>query len=193
MKCKLCNGKLSNKRGPVEFFSKIAGTITIPNIKYEECLNCHDRIYSTSEYEKIIDYVENKEQYLINQQPMSSFVSAREAAKILGMTKQAFSKNSRIKRGFILYTKIDGRKYYLKKSVKKYKENNHDGRFLIDIQKPKDKWYSIGEVQPVFGIVMIPDHSNLYQKIESDVISSNPFEHLKGKSIINYQGEYYGN
>lgn len=145
MKCALCNGTVKIIHEQFEFESKIAGKIIVPNVEYEECATCHDRIISTNEYDKIVDFVRKKEKYLINQQPISAFISAQEAAKILGMSKQAFSKNSRIKRGFIISTKIDNRSYYLKKSVHKYLENRQDGRFLIKKQSSVKEWYTIGK------------------------------------------------
>ena len=69
----------------------------------------------------MIDFVQNREQEAIDNLPFSEFIALNEAAEILGYTKQAFSKNPRIRRGMILSGTKGGRKYYVRKSVELFK------------------------------------------------------------------------
>jgi hypothetical protein len=152
MKCNLCGKDLIKKSGDHEFLSKIAGTLIIPNIEYLECPERHIRLLSPDAHKKIIDYVSAKEGELIAQQPVNKFVSANQAAAILKMSKQAFSKNSRIARGFILGTEIDKRMYYLKESVEEFMQSK-DGRLNLaaKLQEPTvagKKWSAISTHYP---------------------------------------------
>jgi len=68
---------------------------------------------------------------MIAHEPFNEFISTKDAAVLLGITKRAFRKNSRIIRGFILSAEKDGRKYYLKRSVEQFKLSD-DGRINLD-------------------------------------------------------------
>lgn len=134
MKCALCNGKLVNKLEHLEFNSKSIGKILVPSIKFIECQSCKDKFLAPKEFDKAIDYIAEKEREAIYNLPIKDFVTASEAAKILGISKQAFSKNHRIRRGLIYSAKIGGKKYYHKKSVALFKEKNN-GKFLLTKQE----------------------------------------------------------
>lgn len=134
MKCALCNGNLGTVIGSIQFKSKPLGNIFIPNIKHSVCCNCGDIIIDCEESGKIKRYLEEKETEAILSLPIGDFVSLNEAAQILGVTKQAFSKNPRIKRGMIYSVTKDNRKFYFKKSVEEFKRNGKDGRINISSQ-----------------------------------------------------------
>ena len=59
-----------------------------------------------------------------------SIIAGQMAADILGMTRQSFNRNKRIKRGFIMYHKMGDFSYYLRKSVEMYKKTS-DGRYPL--------------------------------------------------------------
>ena len=130
MKCGLCNNELILKKGDVEFDSRSIGRVLVPNLKFYECEICGDKLLSPKESDKAIEYIANKENQLIKKFPIGEFITANEAAEILEISKQAFSKNRKIKRGIIYSTKIGDRKYYLEQSVKLFKENKN-GKFLL--------------------------------------------------------------
>lgn len=130
MECLECGGNVLHKFGSYKFNSRILGEIVIPNIRYEECNQCGDKYVKSKESNKIISIVKQKEKEAIERLPFDQFISMSEAAELLGCTKQAFSKNPRIRRGLIMHGIIDGRKYYLKKSVLLFKETNN-GLFLL--------------------------------------------------------------
>ena len=130
MKCALCNGRLIKKLGPIEFNSKTIGRILVPNLKFLECNNCGDKIFTPKESDKAIDFIAEKERDAITALPIRDFITANEAAKILGITKQAFSKHPKIKRGLIYFVKIGNRKYYNRKSIELFKEKSN-GKYLL--------------------------------------------------------------
>ena len=134
MKCGLCNNKLIFKRGDVEFDSRSLGRVLVPNLKFYECETCGDKLLSPKESDKAIDYIANRENQLIKKLPIGEFLTANEAAKILKITKQAFSKHPKIKRGLIYSINIGNRKYYHEKSVSLFKEIKN-GKFQLPEQQ----------------------------------------------------------
>ena len=134
MKCGLCNNELILKKGDVEFDSRSIGRVLVPNLKFYECEICGDKLLSPKESDKAIEYIANKENQLIKKLPIGEFITANEAAKILKITKQAFSKHPKIKRGLIYSIKIGNRKYYHEKSVRLFKEIKN-GKFQLTEQE----------------------------------------------------------
>jgi hypothetical protein len=130
MKCALCNGNINHKQEAYPFRSKALGIVLIPGASFQQCDHCGDKTFSPSESQRLFDYVSRKEREVIEKLPIRDFVSAGEAAVILGISKQAFSKNPKIKRGFIYSVRIGDRKYFSKKSVLQFKETN-DGRYSL--------------------------------------------------------------
>ncbi|WP_027360575.1 hypothetical protein [Desulforegula conservatrix] len=131
MLCDLCNGNRSIVIGGLSFKSRPLGTIYVPSIRYSKCRDCGDVSIDFEETKKINAYIQKKESEAIYSLPIGEFISSNEASIILGKTKQALSKDSRIKRGFIYYVVIDGRKLYHKKSVEEFKRTGKDGRINI--------------------------------------------------------------
>jgi hypothetical protein len=129
MRC-ICKNRFTEKKGEVEFKSRSLGKVKVPNLRFLECDNCGERLISPEEGDKATDFIEKEEQKIINNLPIGEFVSTKEAAEILDITKQAFSKNQRIKGGLIYSTKIGERKYYHRKSVELFKEKNN-GKFPL--------------------------------------------------------------
>ena len=134
MKCGLCNNELIFKRGAVEFDSRSLGRLPVPNLKFYECEMCGDKLLSPKESDKAIEYIANRENQLIKKLPIGEFIAAKEAAEILRITKQAFSKHPKIKRGLIYSIKIGNRKYYHEQSVRLFKENKN-GKFQLTGQQ----------------------------------------------------------
>ena len=126
----LCGGNTGVIKDYFIFESKSIGSILVPNIEFEFCPQCGERLVSGSEGEKILDFVRNKEEETVRSIPVRHFVTAAQAAKILGVTKQAFSKNKKVKRGMIFNILLGSRKLYLKKSVELFKECDN-GIFLL--------------------------------------------------------------
>ena len=147
MKCLKCNRDLKENFGGFAFASKELGKIRVPDIYWLQCLGCGDTFLSAGEGQKITDYIRAEIIAKIGKLPIGSFVTANEASSILGMSKQAFSKHRRIKRGFIHSYDFDGKKYYYKDSVLAFKESG-DGRVLLDARNFEIHQESLDNIIP---------------------------------------------
>lgn len=125
MKCIECGGTIKKVKGSLPFKSRIIGEVLVPNIHYEKCSNCNEITVLLDDSDQITGYVEKLEQGAISRLPIGDFITLDEAADILEISKQAFSKNPRIRRGLIMSYAMAGRKYYLKKSVLQFKEKKN--------------------------------------------------------------------
>jgi hypothetical protein len=150
MNCSMCNGNIINIKGNLYFDSKALGKVSVPGIEYSMCENCGDITIDFVNSQLIHKYIEKKENEAISNLPINQFLTLNEAAEILGVTKQAFSKNSRIKRGFIFSIQKGKSQLYLRSSVEAFKKNGKDGRILLNvtnvevIEVPKYVYVSLG-------------------------------------------------
>jgi hypothetical protein len=132
MKCFLC-GKEARKKitGQFLFNSKVIGRVEVPGIEYTECQSCGEKRISLEMSKKVSAYVQEKERDAIGSLPIDNFITADEAAELLKISKQAFSKHSAIKRGLLYSVEKGKRKFYDRASVLRFKINKKDGRYLI--------------------------------------------------------------
>ncbi|MCX7047154.1 MAG: hypothetical protein NTX50_16910 [Candidatus Sumerlaeota bacterium] len=130
MKCYECGGNSITETASIVINDSILGPVTVPNITQSRCDQCGDTLLSCEESDKITDCLERLLDARIKRNPITAFVSAQEACSILGITRQAFHKNRRIKRGFILQASIAGQVLYLRKSVELFKIKG-DGRYPL--------------------------------------------------------------
>lgn len=145
MKCDICDTKYTNYTASFLFRSKAIGDIIVPSVKRLKCFGCGKELIDSTESKAILEYVKRKEQEAINSLPVGEFLSLNEAASILGISKQAFNKNARIKRGFIYSAIIDNKKLYYRKSVEEFKRTGKDGRIsLYSTQYQKAKHVNKG-------------------------------------------------
>jgi len=135
MDCHGCSGKIIEVKKDYHFESKALGIVQVPNITFHECTSCGKRVINFQEAKKVTDFVHKKELQALCRLPIGEFLSQNQAAEILEMSKQAFSKNSRIKRGFIYFVQIDGKKFYYSRSVEQFKKNR-DGRIRLENALP---------------------------------------------------------
>jgi hypothetical protein len=129
--CEKCTGKSKECTDAVSFESKVVGKMLVPGVHQYKCPQCKSRLISYEGARTLFNYVKGKEADAVKSLPIGEFITAAQAIEILGVSKQAFSKNPRIKRGMILSVGIDGRNLYHKKSVELFKELN-DGRFMVN-------------------------------------------------------------
>jgi hypothetical protein len=116
--------------------SLLAGTVELFGVKQWEC-NCQEctSVYIDFETAKRVeDCVLEKERALIDALPIGEFVTGIEAAEILGITKQGFSKNQRIRNGFIVSKRMDGRIFYYRPSVVAFAGPKKDGRINLTLK-----------------------------------------------------------
>lgn len=146
--CEKCSGTLINSKADIVFESKVVGKLLVPNVEHLRCPKCSSYLMSFTGAGQLFHYVRQKESETILQQPIKDFVAPKQAYEILDISKQAFSKNPRIKKGMILSATIDGKKYYLRKSVELFKQKN-DGRFELVKNDNKDVVVKYLVVKPV--------------------------------------------
>lgn len=130
MNCYQCGGVYEAKSESLEIFDVYVGRILIRGIPYYECTNCHDILYTEQMSRAIETERSRRIHQLLGELPLADFVSSSEATSILGISRQAFHKNRRIKRGFIYQTKFAGVTVYLRDSVLRFKRTA-DGRFPL--------------------------------------------------------------
>ena len=139
MKCYDCKVNYTKKRGSISLSNDIIGNFEVYNVIYYKCRNCNKFLFPSDTAVEIEKKEREIKLKLLNRLPVQDFVTASQAAYLLGISKQAFHKNVRIKNGFIYCIELDGKKVYNKKSVLLFKEKG-DGRFLLNItaaDKPK--------------------------------------------------------
>ncbi|MDX9896485.1 MAG: hypothetical protein RBS34_13640 [Desulfofustis sp.] len=133
MKCTNCGSFYIELVGNIELTDDIIGPYTVKNVRYLKCEHC-DGILLPGDTWSIADQELLKiTRYLIGQLPASEFIQAKAAADILGISKQAFCKNKRIKNGFIHSAIVNGRTGYHRRSVELFRDTG-DGRFKLDHQ-----------------------------------------------------------
>ncbi len=130
MNCIDCGSHLIDITGNIELDDNVIGPYVVESVHYKKCESCGEVILSSESWLKADNVLKEITDRLIGQLPAHEFVSATEAAQILEISKQAFSKNRRIKKGFIHQTIVNGRIGYHKKSVELFKKNK-DGRFRL--------------------------------------------------------------
>lgn len=139
MRCIDCDSDFVRQHGSVSVESVSLGRISVDNVDYMECSGCGELLLPPPTIKTIEKTKKEKINYLIGKLPGDDLIIATEAAEILDRTKQAFSKNKRIKRGFIYSTTISGRTHYSRKSVELFKETG-DGRFLLNDTQSETKY-----------------------------------------------------
>lgn len=134
MKCAECNENLEIITGDFQSKNKSLGDITVPEISYTKCNNCGAILLDPEMAQKITTFKKQREIELIKRLPVGEFLTVTEVIEVLEITKQAFSKNNKIKRNFIYNINIGKKKLYHRKSVELFKSTG-DGRFLLSKQQ----------------------------------------------------------
>lgn len=137
MKCYACGGTYIEHNEALHLHNYIIGDYDVSASIYYKCDKCGELSFPNDTLKKIESIEIEEQNKLINQLPVNEFVFANTAAELLGITKQAFNKNRRIRNGFIYSVSLEGKKLYNKKSILLFKKNG-DGRFKLYIQPPKE-------------------------------------------------------
>ncbi len=130
MNCSLCNAETTRKIEDFFCESKIIGDVLVPSVEVEKCLGCGALKLSAEAENEVSHYLKMLETNAIISLPADNLISAGQAAGILGVTKQAFSKNPKIKKGFVYFTYVGTKRVYFRSSVELFKTSG-DGRFPI--------------------------------------------------------------
>ena len=135
MNCPSCSTETISKALDYQCNNKILGDVIVPLVEVEQCPNCGELILSEEAETAVSHYLKTREKEAIASLPAEDLISAGQAAAILGVTKQAFSKNPKIKKGLVYFVSVGTKKFFFRTSVKLYKTVG-DGRF------PITKWKS---------------------------------------------------
>jgi len=136
MKCDECGGRYVACAGVLEMNDKYIGRFIVVRLDYMKCDGCGDLLFSPKAAQLIEAAREAALRKILQARPLSDFVSASDAAALLGITRQALHKHKRIRRGFIFQTEFEGKIVYLRESVVKFMKKG-DGRFpLCEIVRP---------------------------------------------------------
>jgi hypothetical protein len=130
MRCYQCGGTYIAKHESLEFTDKYIGPFTVETAEYFECDKCGDYLFSPETSKRIETARRLALEEKLQSLSISAFITAVEAATILGISRQALHKHRRIRRGFIFQTRFCDKTVYLKKSVDLFKETG-DGRFQL--------------------------------------------------------------
>jgi len=133
-------------KGTLDLESVSLGRYLLHDVEFWECQRCGNRILPNAtwiaadrEHERLL-----KER--ISSLPAGDFLSAAEAAQLLGITRQALHKHRKISKGFVHSITIGGKKHYHKRSVVLFMQTG-DGRFPIGESKQKDSPYVVVYIQ----------------------------------------------
>jgi hypothetical protein len=130
MKCLDCKTDRLPKKIDLQVDNFQVGRFNLADAEIFECPDCKSRLYTYETAKRIDDQVERMVSDFLEMFPVKDYITLNEAAEILQVSKQAFSKNGRIKRGFIYSRDIGGRRLFLKPSVIEFKKSG-DGRFNL--------------------------------------------------------------
>ena len=135
MNCPSCNTETISKISDYQCNNRIIGDVVVPRVEVEQCPNCGQLILSEEAETAVSHYLKTRVKEAIASLPAEDLISAGQAAAILGVTKQAFSKNPKIKKGFVYFVSVGTKKFFFRSSVRLFQKVG-DGRF------PLTKWKS---------------------------------------------------
>ncbi len=138
MRCLRCGGEYQMRRGTLVLRDKFIGDYEVHAVEYFKCEQCGRLLFPEQTARKIEQRKEEVKKQLISHRPIREFITASEAADILGISRQALHKHRRIRRGFIYSIELGGRILYNLKSVLKFRECG-DGRFPLIRQSDEEQ------------------------------------------------------
>ena len=127
--CIECGGTMRLVRRALTVQFKFIGPVTVSAARFHECA-CGESYLGSALARRLDAAAEEKCRELIDALPLSMFVEAPEAERILGVSKQALHKNRRVARGFVYCSESAGRRLYVRKSVEQFARTG-DGRFPL--------------------------------------------------------------
>ena len=171
MDCLECGATYTEKAGIYSLTDPFVGQIIVRGVSYYQCDNCGNILYSEAMTQAIESERNRRIHEILNRFPIGDFLSAADTASMLGISRQALHKNSRINHGFIYQTKFGPITLYLKQSVQQYKKIG-DGRFPLHSHRRVSPTeyvepgipFKISAVYEVSQLPIKPVHSFIEQK-----------------------------
>jgi len=105
------------------------GKYVVKDVRLNRCTACGDTLWDSKPAQKKEEALERIKKTLLLEMPVSAFVPAKEAAKILGMSIPAFTRNPKVLHK-VFWIKRFGIKLYLERSLLLFAKTG-DGRFYI--------------------------------------------------------------
>lgn len=136
MRCHECGGRYERRSGPLEVPDQYVGKFVVPDVEYYKCDCCDDFLFSLETAQAIERSREASLREILLSLPLAAFVTASEAAALLGISRQAMHKHRRIRRGFIFRARFGDKVVYLRESIELFKATG-DGRFAL--RKPESR------------------------------------------------------
>jgi hypothetical protein len=101
MNCFECGSTFEEKNGFLQVTDPYVGLIALEGVLYYQCNKCGELLY-TEETARAIE-IERKKRIedILGGYPVKDYLNAAETASLLGISRQALHKNSRIRHGFI--------------------------------------------------------------------------------------------
>lgn len=130
MKCPHCSGHYVERHEDLRFEDTVCGSLVLAKAAFDKCDSCGDVLLHPGTGDRVHDAIVETTARLLNRLPVGDFVMARQAAALLGISVQAFSKHRRIQRGFVHQIDLDGHTCYNRASLLLFKRTG-DGRFPL--------------------------------------------------------------
>lgn len=130
MRCLECGGNYENIHGDLPLTGIGIGKFILGDVDFSRCSACGDIMIPAETCEKADKLEKHLLNEALNKLPVKDWLSGADAAAIMGITRQAFHKNKKIRKGFIYSINHYGKRLYHKKSVEFFQANG-DGRFDI--------------------------------------------------------------
>lgn len=130
MKCGSCGAELVSVAGPLRLSDGFVGPYVADVREHLECAVCGE-ILIPGEAAAVVDAARLRRlEELLLTRPLGDFVTASQAAEMLGVSRQALHKNRRVRNGFIFHVRFGESVLYLQQSVELFKDLG-DGRFPL--------------------------------------------------------------
>src|SRR5450759_3247007 len=97
MKCPHCGGNYIERHEDFRFDDRVCGTLVLPKAAFDKCDSCGDVLLHPGTGDRMHEVVEKTTLRLLDSLPAGDFIMAKQAAELLGISVQAFSKNRRIR------------------------------------------------------------------------------------------------
>lgn len=130
MKCDSCGGNAKIITGDLSLSRFDIGPYIVKGVKYYECETCGERFFPHEALLKIEMVEQQLLEQKIGQLPIDDFIFSNDVCSILKISRQAFNKNPKIRKGFIYSVKKGSYRLYHKRSVELFNETG-DGRFPL--------------------------------------------------------------
>jgi len=138
MFCIECNAECRERRGDFKETRRDAGEILVPDCQWHECPVCGEVFMDMAMADRLDQAYRKRLRELLLARSLPEFITASEAADMLGISRQALHKHRRIRRGFIHRVRRFGQWLYLKESVEAFNQTG-DGRIsIVSVRPPAD-------------------------------------------------------